>query len=298
MSAVLPAPSRDRSTPILPGQWWPILVGLLALYVPTYLSLITDVWANDVNDDYGPVALLVVAFTFWQKREILRAFGTVGNPLSGALLLGFGLVLYVLGRSQGILIVELASQIPVLAGVLLLFRGWSAVRQVWFPLCFIFFMLPFPGVIVQDITGPLKQYDSVLVEHVLYALGYPIARNGVELTIGPYQMLVADACSGLNSIFSLSAMGLLYLYYVRRAGLWRDGLLLAAIVPIAFAANVIRVMVLLLITYYFGDEAGQGFTHGAASILLFAVSLALLFALDYLLTLGRSRTPPASAATS
>lgn len=291
MSAVLPASSPARPAQTLLGEWWPVLAGLAVLYLPTYASLVAAISDDQTHADYAPVALLVILFTGWQKRAIFRSYVHSGNTLAGLISLTFGLLLYIVGRSQGILILELASQIPVLGGLLLLFRGWWAVRQLWFPLAFIFFMLPFPGIFVQDVTGPLKQYDSALVEQILYVFGYPVARNGVVLTIGPYQLLVADACSGLNSIFSLSAMGLLYLYYVHHKSTMRNAVILFSIIPIAFLANVTRVIVLLLITYHFGDEAGQGFTHGAASGLLFSVSLLLLFTLDYLLGVIFFRSP-------
>src|SRR6185503_20878200 len=131
--------------------------------------------------------------------------------------------------------------------------------------------------------GPLKQHVSAIAEQVLYAAGYPIARNGVMLTIGQYQLLVADACSGLNSMFSLSALGVLFMYLMARTSLMHNAIMLASILPIAFAANIIRVLVLILVTYHFGDEAGQGFLHGAAGIVLLLVALAILLLLDAIL---------------
>ena len=120
---------------------------------------------------------------------------------------------------------------------------------------------------------------------MLYAVGYPIARSGVTLTIGQYQLLVADACSGLHSMFSLSAMGLLYFYLIRHSSIARNLILIAAILPMAFAANIVRVMALVLITYHFGNDAAQGFIHSFAGILLFIVALLGLMALDSLLGL-------------
>jgi exosortase/archaeosortase family protein len=78
-------------------------------------------------------------------------------------------------------------------------------------------------------------------------------------------------------------MGLLYLYLMKHTSVARNLLIIAAILPIAFAANVIRVMVLVLVTYHLGDEAGQGFLHGFAGIMLFIIGLLFLFALDGLL---------------
>jgi len=102
--------------------------------------------------------------------------------------------------------------------------------------------------------------------------------------IGQYELLVADACSGLNSMFSLSALGLLYLYIMRRTSWLHNALVLASILPIAFAANIVRVVTLVLVTYYFGDEAGQGFLHGAAGMVLVMAALLLILAIDGVLT--------------
>jgi exosortase len=145
------------------------------------------------------------------------------------------------------------------------------------------FMVPLPGVLTDTLTGPLKQYVSVVVDEALFLAGYPIARSGVVLAIGPYELLVADACSGLGSIFSLSAMGLLYLYLLRHTRPARNLILAAAIVPFAFAANVVRVIALVLITYYWGDAAAQGFLHGFAGVALFVTAILMLVALDALL---------------
>jgi exosortase len=118
---------------------------------------------------------------------------------------------------------------------------------------------------------------------MLYELGYPIARAGVILMIGQYQMLVTDACSGLNSLYSLAALGFLYLYLTGPGTPVRSAALLASIAPIALVANVARVLILTLITFYFGEEAGQSFLHGFAGMTLFATALLLLLGLDVLL---------------
>ncbi len=264
--------------------WWPVILGLLVLYVPTYWMLAHGLW-NEEDHAHGPIVLAVTLFLIWQKRDALVQAGTPGRAevAIGWTLLVIGLLAYALGRSQDILLFEVGSQIPVILGALLITVGAKAARALWFALFFLFFMIPLPGFIVDAATGPLKQYISVIAEHVLYAAGYPIARVGVTLTVGQYQLLVADACSGLHSMFSLSAMGLLYLYLMQHTSVARNLILMAAILPIAFAANVVRVMVLILVTYHLGDEAGQGFLHGFAGIMLFVIGLLFLFLLDWIL---------------
>ena len=98
-----------------------------------------------------------------------------------------------------------------------------------------------------------------------------------------YQLLVADACAGLQTLLTLEALGLFYLNVVRHTAVLRNVVLALLIIPISFTANVIRVIVLTLITYHFGDAAGQGFLHGFAGMVLFLTALSLILATDSLL---------------
>lgn len=278
MSSVLDRPSNPTTAkPWI--AWIPIAVGLAALYAPTYITLWNGVWNSD-EQGHGPLILGVIAWLGWQKRAMLIAGEARPNGALGWPILLFGLLLYVLGRSQDILLFEVGSHIPVLTGAILVTRGSRPLRALWFPIFFFVFMVPLPGIFVDALTGPLKRNVSEIAEYLLYWAGYPIARSGVMLMIGPYQLLVADACSGLHSLYSLSALGLLYLYLMQHQSVLRNMILGAAILPIAFGANVLRVIFLILITYHFGDETGQGFLHGFAGVVLFLAALLLLFVLD------------------
>jgi len=142
------------------------------------------------------------------------------------------------------------------------------------------FMVPLPGAVVDTVTMPMKMAVSYMAEQILFWAGYPIGRNGVVLQIGQYLLLVADACAGLHTLLTLEALGLLYLSVVRRDSLFRNVSLAILIVPISFTANVIRVMALSLITYHWGDAAGQGFLHGFAGMVLFLSALLLIIGFD------------------
>lgn len=281
MSAVLDAKS-SRGPAV---EWLPVIAGLLVLYVPTGYDLATGIWRHE-EFAHGPVVLGVVLWLIWNRREVLLgvlAQSLPAAPALGLALLALGLMLYALGRSQDITLFEVGSLGPVLAGMFLAMRGWRALRALWFPILFIVFMVPLPGLFVDALSGPLKVNVSAVAEEIFYAAGYPVARTGVILAIGPYQLLVADACAGLNSMFSLSALGLLYLYLMRRGSWLHNGIVLASILPIAFAANMARVLVLVFVTYHFGDAAGQSFLHGGAGILMLTVALTVIFLLDAVL---------------
>ena len=263
-------------------RWAPVGIGLLALYGPTFSDLARGLWTRE-DHMHAPIVLAVILWVIWQRREALIRDAEKLHPWIGGVLLALGLMLYVVGRSQSIIILEVGSLMPVLAGTLLVMKGGEVLRHFLFPLFFILFMLPLPSFVVDMLTNPLKQHVSAIAESILYALGYPIARSGVILVIGPYQLLVADACSGLHSLLSMSAMGLLYIYLMNHRNIARNAILALSLLPIAFVANVVRVMVLVSVTYHFGDEAGQGFIHDFSGIFLFIVGLMMLFLIDNLL---------------
>jgi exosortase B len=264
------------------SDWFPVFVGLLVLCLPTIYDLASWLWQRD-EYSHGPLILAVILWLFWRRR--MELFGASSRPaiVPGFALLIAGLLLYVVGRSYDVLLFEVFALIPILAGVLLAIRGVKSLRTLWFPVFFVAFLVPLPGAFVDALTSPLKQFVSEFTTDILHFAGYPVARDGVVISAGQYRMLVADACSGLHSMFSLFALGALYMHVVARSNLVHNVIMFASILPIAFAANIVRVAALILITYHFGDEAGQGFLHGAAGIVLFVFSLLTLFLLDAVL---------------
>lgn len=290
------AMSATSSSPA--GPWWsaPIganggvsvqavllfLVAFAVMYVPAYVELANTTWKTD-EQGHGPLILGAAAWLMWTNRQAIFAGPAQPALGSGFAFLCTGVVLFSVARSQQMIEVEVASQMLVLIAGFLLLHGKGALRRAWFPLFFLLFMVPLPAALVQAITLPLKSAVSVVAENVLYWAGYPIGRTGVMLTIGPYQLLVADACSGLNSLFTLEALGMLYMNIMNYQSKARNVLLAIMIIPISFVANVTRVIILVLITFYLGDEAGQGFMHGFAGLVLFAVALTLTYLFDRLL---------------
>lgn len=295
-----PAASGWRAHPLLP--WLLVLAGLLALYVPTFSDLFRGVWLSDTQG-HGPIVLGLSIWLLWRRwPQVSTLEGASPRPLLGGALLLLAGLFYAVGRSQSILLFEVGSLIWMLLALVLLLRGPRQLKVIWFALFFMLFMVPLPAAVVDSLTAPMKMAVSWVAEHVLYGLGYPVARSGVILQAGPYQMLVADACAGLHTLFTLEALGLFYLNLVKSASVFRNVALAVLIVPISFMANVIRVIVLVLITYHFGDAAGQGFLHGFAGMVLFVSALLLTIAVDSLLRLlgrqieRRRGVPPAARA--
>ncbi|GIZ52506.1 exosortase B [Noviherbaspirillum aridicola] len=291
-----PVPSASGRTSAALAPWLPLVAGSLALWVPTLFGLFAGAWSTE-SQAHGP---LILGVSVWLMARNWRAMIGAARPAQSDtaawVLLGAALLMYVLGRSQEILVFEVGSLVLALAATLWLTLGSRALATQWFPLFFMLFMVPLPGTVVDALTLPMKLAVSNVVEFLLYWAGYPIARTGVILQIGFYQLLVADACAGLQTLFTLESIGLLYLNLVRHASVARNIALAILIVPISFAANVIRVIVLTLITFHLGDEAGQGFLHGFAGMVLFVSALVLIIAADGALRAVVRRATAGSAA--
>lgn len=259
-----------------------LLVGLLVCYVPTYYTFAHTVWMKD-EAGHGPMILGLSLWLMWRDRQKFLDLRSQPSPIVGLMVLLSAVLMYVVGRSQGIDALEAFSNIMAIMACLLLVKGWAGVRLFWFPLFFLIFVIPLPGVVAQALTLPLKAAVSYCAEAILYAAGYPIGRSGVTLVVGPYKLLVADACSGLNSIFTLESLSLFYMKLMDYTSARRNTILAIMILPISFVSNTVRVMVLVLVTYHLGDEVGQGFVHNLAGLVLFSVALMLTYGLDRIL---------------
>ncbi|NJD35691.1 MAG: exosortase [Betaproteobacteria bacterium] len=266
----------------------PLVAGWCVLYGPIYAQLAKTLWQDEANN-HAPLVAAVIAALLWAMRRDLSALPPPRRSLPGLSVLAAGLVLAVTGALSDFPLLSMASQIPVLAGIVLMLCGAEGVRRAWFPLLFLAFMVPLPGIFLDALTGQLKELLSAMSVDLLHALGYPAARSGVVIVVGQYQLLMADACSGLHSLVSLAALGLLYVHLiaVRGGGQgWRGGghaaLMFAAIIPIALGANLVRVLLLALITYHAGDAAGRQW-HEAMGVLVFLAELAMLIVLDSVL---------------
>lgn len=280
---MLAIPQRLLHSKSLISEWLPILMGILVLFIPTFFTLINGIWTKEEHA-HGPIILFLSFWLMYRKwPELLYKKERISGQTAGWVIFFIALTLYIIGRSQQILLFEIGSSVLVLMAILLIKFGYIALKIMWFPLFFLLFMIPLPGQLVSLLTMPMKMAVSYVAENILFWIDYPIARNGVVLQIGQYQLLVADACAGLQTLLTLEALGLFYLNLIQHGSLFRNVVLAILIVPISFTANVIRVIVLTLVTFHYGDAAGQGFLHEFAGLVLFITALILIMSADGLL---------------
>ncbi len=280
---------REEALPTRSTAWtsewvkhWPLMAGFAVLAVPCIASLGQQVWSRE-SGAHGPIVLATGAWLVARQAPSFRELARPSSTVLAIAALIVSLAVGAFGRAFDFVTLEAAGLYG--AGLAMLYSvvGMRAMLKNWFPLFYFGFCVPPPRWLIDEVTAPLKQFVSYVATSSLHAVGLPISREGVTIHVAQYQLLVEDACSGMNSLIGLSAISLFYIYLLRSASLRYSGVLTLFVIPIAITGNILRIMVLILLTNYFGDAVAQGFAHFTAGIFLFAVSLILVFLLDNVL---------------
>ena len=271
-----PAPLQKRRSPL---PLIALIAGAGAMAVPTMLFVARESWSTE-QGAHGPIVLFTGLWLLVRLWPAAKERANPPRPLLPALALAVLLPAFVLARITQIVEIEGYIMYAVLLTALWSVIGSAAMRVLWFPLLYLAFIFPPPETLVAAVTLPMKMELSRIAVWFLALLGYPIGGQGVSIYIGQYELLVAAACSGLNSIVALSAISLFYIYMRHKAEWPYAALLVLFIVPVALLANFVRVLILILLTYHAGESAAQGFLHNFAGLAMFTAALLAIFGID------------------
>lgn len=255
-----------------------LVIGALAAALPTMRTVTQESWSTE-QGAHGPIVLLTGV---WLLFRAWKHAGPIAPPpvWRPAVIMVPMLALFVVARISQIVEIEGYVMYAVLLTALYALVGAAMMRRLAFPLIYMAFVFPPPDTVVYALTLPMKIIITKGAVGLLSMIGYPVGSSGVWIQIGQYQLLVAAACAGLNSIISLSVLSTFYIY-IRHAGDVMRALVLALfIVPVAMAANFVRVLILILLTYHAGEAAAQGFLHNFAGMTMFVAALLIMFAID------------------
>jgi exosortase len=281
LSQVLPSepPTAPPATvPQSPPLWQIAVLAalLLWLYGLTLTRLVAQ-WWNDPNFSHGFFVPLFSAFVIWQERSRLTRLSL--RPSSwGLLFLGFGMCVLIVGQMGAELFLSRLSLLIALAGLIVLFLGWSFFRTLLFPWAFLLLMIPIPAIAFNQITFPLQLLASRVASTTLPWMGVPVLREGNVIVLPAMALEVAEACSGIRSLMSLATLAIIYGYLMERKVGVRVLLALAS-VPIAVAANSLRIVGTGLLVQYWDPDKAEGFFHEFSGWLIFVVSLVMLYLL-------------------
>lgn len=241
---------------------------LTALYTPILFQLYRSRW-EFIDYTHAYFILPVALWLAWRSRAQLRAAVSGGSNL-GLALLAIASLLFVFGWRWDFLSVSAFSLIPAVFGLTLYLYGKQVTRLLRFPVLYLLLMVPPPLGILDAITLPMRHAISMAASLILRSFHYPVTRQGLLLTIGNQEVFMGAPCSGFRSLITLISLGLAYVYISKSTARTKT-ILLASLVPLALAGNLLRVLSLCLVTYYFGAEAGQGFFHDFSGIFMFLV---------------------------
>jgi exosortase len=259
-------------------QWfpWPAVAWYLALLIAAYfpiLKAMTVQWATDEDVSHGFLVPVVAGYIAWQRREQLQALA-LKPAWWGLTLLAWGAIQAWIGTLGAELFLQRTAFLISLVGLLLVMGGIPLLRALVFPLLLLPFMIPIPAVIFNQITFPLQLFASRVAEFVLSALNIPVLRDGNILELASQKLSVAEACSGIRSLLSLTFLSLVYGFFFDRR-LWVRWVLFLGTVPIAIIANAGRVTITGILSEV-DPELAHGFFHSLEGYVIFTIALVML----------------------
>jgi len=264
-----------RSHPSALANWqiWVVALVLGLLYGPT-LARLAEQWWTDPNFSHGILVPLFSCYLLWQRRKLLSAL-PLQPAWSGIAVLALALAILAAGALGAELFLARVSLLFAIAGLVVWFWGWNHLRATLFPWAFLFLMVPLPALAFNQLTLPLQLMAAKLATTILQAVGIPVLRDGNVLHLPAMSLEVAEACSGIRSLFSLIALALIYGYWSDRRG-WMRIALFAAAVPIAVLANAFRIVGTGLCVQYSSPGRAEGFSHAFSGWMIFLISFGLL----------------------
>lgn len=262
--------------------WFALAIVALAawLYAPVVYRLVRQ-WWSDPNFSHGFLVPIFAGFVLWQKREMLASVRQKPSAW-GLPVIVLALLMLVVGSFGAELFLSRVSLIVLAAGMVVFFLGWAMFVAVLFPLLILLLMVPIPAIVFSQITFPLQILASKLAAWFLPIIGVPVLREGNIINLPSMPLEVAQACSGIRSLMSLTTLAIIYGYLLESRISLRVVLAVASF-PIAVAANAFRIVGTGLIVQYWDPEKAEGFFHLFSGWLVFVVSLLMLFGLHRLL---------------
>jgi exosortase len=267
-----------RSVPWVAFAWSAVL--MVVVYFPVLRHLV-GVWSHNDDMGHGFFVPLVAGYLVWQRRATLMAM-----DLKPA---WWGIVIVLLGVAESYVgtlgaeqFLQASAVLVTLVGVLLVLGGVPLVKELAFPLLLLPFMIPLPALIYNKITFPLQLFASWVAENVLNLIDIPTLRDGNVLRLPSQTLNVAEACSGIRSLLSLTFLSLVYGYFFDRRT-WMRVALFVATVPIAILTNAGRVTITGIVSEKIDPSLASGLSHEVEGFLVFLAAIGMLIALHAIL---------------
>jgi len=240
---------------------------VIIVYLPTFTWMIDRWTAADTAFSHGFLVPFISVFIIWKKRKQLSEL-TINPDLSGWLFFTLGISIHMISALWQVYFSSGFSLILVLTGLVLLFLGKEFLRQILFSILFLALMVPLPIITIANLSFHLKIFATQIATILVNTLGIQAVRDGSIIKTAHSYLVVTDACSGIRSLITLIAMGILIAYFNNMAKPKKVILFLSSI-PLAIIANVIRITSLSLVNEAYGAKLATGVFHNIMGILVF-----------------------------
>jgi exosortase len=258
-----------------------VATAILVVFWQVFVRLV-DAWIVDGNYSHGFLIIPIALYFVWERRERLVA-ATPSPTWFGLVVLAGGLATLLAGLWGSELFLSRIALLPVIAGIVLFVLGWQHLRILWFPIAFLFLMIPIPAIIFNQIAFPLQLLASRAGAWAISAVGIPVLREGNLLVLAHTTLEVAEACSGIRSLVSLITLGIVYGYFMD-SRTWVRALIVASAVPVAIVANAARVAGTGMMAQWIGPEAADGFFHEFSGWIVFLFAFVMILFIQRLIT--------------
>jgi exosortase len=279
MTQTVETPTLERVVVAASGwENWVQVALLSALLAFLYYHIVANLavqWWTDSNYSHGLIVPVFCGWVVWKERKYYAADESKHPRSLGLIVILGALGILVLGVLGAELFLSRTSLLFLLAGLLIHFRGLSYFRRIFFPWALLFLVIPIPAIVFNRIALPLQFLTSWLGSGLLARLGVPVLREGNVINLPSLSLDVVEACSGLRSFVSLISLTVLYGYLFERRT-WLRALLVISAIPIAVAANGLRITGSGLLGEYWDPKKAEGFFHLFSGWLIFVFSMALL----------------------
>jgi exosortase len=246
----------------------------LALFAPIYPEMIQE-WKGHSDNSHGFIVPFVAGYFAWARIKQLDSVNINGSWW-GCIVLFLALAVYVLSYAGGLAFPARVAMVFALFGLVWCMLGGETIRIMAFPILFLLFMIPVPYSLLNLVSGPLQLIATIISADLIETCSIPVFREGNMLYFVGTQLEVAEACSGIRSIMSLTMLAVVFAS-LSHAGWKSKAVLILSATPIALVANIIRVTGTGILAHFFGDQVARGFLHEFSGMVIFAFGFLALF---------------------
>lgn len=251
-----------------------LISGLIAFIYSGNLNWLWGRWMENQDYSHGPLIPLISLFIIYQKRNQIREID-VRDSIIGVYVIALAVLIYIVSMRAQVNFALSYSLIILLCGIVLFLGGKQLFFKLAFPICFLFFMVPFWGSAIANLSNALKALSSIATHGIIDLLGYPIFRDGVVLYMNKGALEVADPCSGIRSLMALLALGTVIAYY-SNTHVIKKVIIVLLTIPLAFIGNTLRVVFFAVVLENHGVIITEGPLHTISGMAVFAFALAVL----------------------